>query len=146
LDIDESLSPDVLGEVTDMPFMSNSFDLVVCFQVLEHIPFNDFDRALSEIARVTKRKAIISLPYAYHEILSFSLNSKKRNLFNFRFILPRFYKKRKFNGQHYWEIGERGYSEDRIECALKKHFFIRKQFRPHENTYHTFFVLEKNDI
>ena len=45
LDISEGLQPDYVGSVTSMPFDDNSFELVICAQVLEHLPFDDFSVA-----------------------------------------------------------------------------------------------------
>lgn len=49
-------------DVTELPFEENSFDLVICNHVLEHIK-DDF-KALSEIKRVLKQggKAILQVP------------------------------------------------------------------------------------
>ena len=44
-------SPDfVLGDATRLPFRASSFDLIVCSDVLEHIP-ND-DKAINEISKI----------------------------------------------------------------------------------------------
>lgn len=48
------------GDVENLPFPNNSFDLVISSQVLEHLP--DFEKGLSEIKRATKKRAIITLP------------------------------------------------------------------------------------
>lgn len=50
----------VQGDLEKMPFEDNSFDTVVSSHVLEHLP--DFDKGLSEIHRITRKKAIIALP------------------------------------------------------------------------------------
>jgi ubiquinone/menaquinone biosynthesis C-methylase UbiE len=42
----------VKGSVTDLPFAADSFDAVVSFKVLAHVP--DLRRAISECARVTR--------------------------------------------------------------------------------------------
>lgn len=48
------------GDVENLPFDNDSFDLVVSSHVLEHLP--DFDRGLREVMRVTKKRAIIAIP------------------------------------------------------------------------------------
>jgi ubiquinone/menaquinone biosynthesis C-methylase UbiE len=52
-----------VGDVSKMPFESNNFDCVSCLEVLEHLPVDVFDRALSELARVSKKYLLISVPY-----------------------------------------------------------------------------------
>lgn len=54
LDYSSELSPDIVGDVTQIPIPDNSFDTVVCFQVLEHLPFESFEKALSELQRVSR--------------------------------------------------------------------------------------------
>ena len=42
LDIDPNLNPMVVGSVLNLPFHDQTFDVVTCFQVLEHLPYNFF--------------------------------------------------------------------------------------------------------
>jgi SAM-dependent methyltransferase len=53
----------VLGAIESLPFSSGSFDSVLCCELLEHLPFTVFPKALSELERVTNRYIIISVPY-----------------------------------------------------------------------------------
>jgi len=48
------------ADAENLPFADNSFDTVIADNVLEHVPH--FERGLSEIRRVTKKRAIIALP------------------------------------------------------------------------------------
>lgn len=50
----------MLGDLENLPFSDNSFDLVISSHVLEHLP--DFDRGLQEIMRVSKNRAIVAIP------------------------------------------------------------------------------------
>lgn len=47
--------------IYNIPFKANSFDLVICNEVLEHLDHPE--KALAEIERVTKSNCIISVPY-----------------------------------------------------------------------------------
>lgn len=49
-----------IGNIYDIPFKDNSFDLVVCSEVLEHV--DDPEKALSELERVTKKYILLSVP------------------------------------------------------------------------------------
>lgn len=49
------------GDVTRLPFQSDSFDCVLCAEVLEHVP--DLRRACSEIVRVARHEIVIGVPY-----------------------------------------------------------------------------------
>ena len=48
------------GDLLDLPFPSGSFDLVVCMEVLEHLP--DPGRGLAELVRVSGGWLLLSVP------------------------------------------------------------------------------------
>lgn len=48
------------GNIYDMPYEDNSFDLVTCTEVLEHI--NEPIKVFKEVLRVSKKYIIISVP------------------------------------------------------------------------------------
>lgn len=52
LDIDPARKPDVVADITNMPFSDNHFDAVICSEVFEHLP--DPVAAQRELARVLK--------------------------------------------------------------------------------------------
>lgn len=142
IDIAEDLQPDIVGSVTDMPIEDNAYDVVCAFQILEHIPFEDFDQAIAEIARVTRRYAIISLPH-FGPSIKLQLKIPLFPMLQFAIKIP-YPKKHIFNGQHYWEIGKRGYSARRIRAHLQKMFSIKREYIPYENQCHRFYVLAVN--
>ncbi|MFH1563682.1 MAG: class I SAM-dependent methyltransferase [Nitrospirota bacterium] len=51
------------GDVTHLEFPDDSFDTVICTEVLEHIPHNLLRKACDEISRVVKYDIVISVPY-----------------------------------------------------------------------------------
>jgi ubiquinone/menaquinone biosynthesis C-methylase UbiE len=53
----------VVWSLTDLPFSDRSFDVVGCFEVLEHLPGDLPRRALSELARVARQGAVLSVPH-----------------------------------------------------------------------------------
>lgn len=51
------------GSVTSLPYSENSFDLVVCSEVLEHIQPRLLQTACNELVRVARRFVLIGVPY-----------------------------------------------------------------------------------
>ena len=142
LDIDESLHPDVDASVLEMPFKDNEFDAVLCAQVLEHLPYEDFAKALSEIKRVANNGAVISLPH-FGPAIRFLLKLPLVPEVKFMIKLP-YPKKHIFKGEHYWEIGKRGFGMGKIKEDLKKSgFSIKNDYVVFENPLHHFFILKK---
>ena len=51
----------IQGDINDMPFDDNEFDVVICTEVLEHIPGPE--AALKELLRVSGNKILITVPH-----------------------------------------------------------------------------------
>jgi ubiquinone/menaquinone biosynthesis C-methylase UbiE len=60
----------VQAELIELPFADQEFDLVVCLDVLEHLPVFDIGDALRQIFRVSSDTVIFSInsdnPYKFH--------------------------------------------------------------------------------
>jgi len=145
MDIDEELHPDHTGSVLDMPFADKQYDVIGCFQVLEHLPFDNFEKALSELFRVAKKAVILSLPNDERVTHIHIPKIMDKKLIKTPFIRM---KQHVFNGEHYWEINRKGYEINKIIKIIKNvgntfNFFLEKEYRIFEHPYHHFFVLKK---
>lgn len=148
LDHDKQLEPDEVGDIRNLFFEDDSFDTVIAFEVLEHIPFSDVDNALSELRRISKKNVIISIPFSYSYIeITFKISNPFFNkLIHFIVNIPFIPIKIVFgvkNNEHYWEMGRKNYPKRIIKEKLMKYFKISNEFRPILNPTHYFFVLEK---
>jgi ubiquinone/menaquinone biosynthesis C-methylase UbiE len=149
MDIEPAVKPDVLGDVSALPFEDGSFDAILCCQVLEHVDFDSAAGALAEFRRVARKAAVISLPDAAHHLRLFLDFPKPsfifRNGMRFMMRIPRiFAKKPKEHAAHKWSIGRRGYGRGRVEGAIRDAGFkILKSYNVFENPRHRFYVLEK---
>jgi len=144
MDIDERLNPDHVGSVLDMSFPDKSFEVVACYEVLEHLPYKDFPKALSEIHRVSSKYAVLSLPDSTR-VYRLNIQIPKMGELKILIPLPRLrLLTHEFNGEHYWEIGKAGYSLTKIMNNIQRAGFkIKKTYRIFENPYHRFFILKK---
>lgn len=143
IDIYEELKPDIIGNVLNIPFEENSYDLIGCFEVLEHLPIKDLNKALEELHRVSSKWVIISLP-DQTKYIKYSFNApiigSGEKIISLNFLnrpVPVF-------KEHYWEIGSsKSTSLKNIRILLMKHnFIIFKTFRVYEFPYHRFFILK----
>lgn len=144
LDVDPELKPDHVGSATQMPLGDDSYDIVCAFQMLEHLPYEKSLQAFSEMARVSRRHVIVSLPDA-------------KPMWRYLFHLPKFGTRdflvprpahqpleHKFDGEHYWEINKKGYDLARVGKDLGEVCKLLKTYRVLENPYHRFFIFEKH--
>lgn len=142
VDIDPELNPDHVASVTKMPFVNNAFELVCAFQVLEHLPYEKALCAFEEMARVSEKKIIISLPDA-KPIWSYSFYIPFLGSRHFTLTRPFSRKKlHKFDGEHYWEVNKIGYELDKVLNDLSKFMCLIQTYRVEENPTHRFFIFE----
>lgn len=62
LDIADDTSPDLVGSVTKIPLADRSVDVALASQILEHVPLRHVEQALSELARVSRKRVVVSVP------------------------------------------------------------------------------------
>jgi ubiquinone/menaquinone biosynthesis C-methylase UbiE len=141
LDFAAELKPDIVADVNAIPLPNKSFEAVCAFEVLEHLPFERFEPVVTELARVSSKYVVISLPHFGPTLrAAFKIPFLPELHLFLKIPLPLTHK---FNGEHYWELGKRGYPVSKIRKILEKQFVIKNDFIPFENHYHHFFTLEK---
>lgn len=141
VDFAADLHPDIVADVRKLTVPDGAYDTVCAFEVLEHIPFEDFEMALGELVRAAKNYVVISLPHFGPPVkLLFKIPFLPEIKVAFKIPFP---KTHRFNGQHYWEIGKRGYPVSRILRIMHTFATVERHFVPFENQYHHFFVLKK---
>ncbi|MGL4502832.1 MAG: class I SAM-dependent methyltransferase [Planktothrix sp.] len=146
-DFDPDLKPDIILDLkSDFKIEPDTFDAIVLFQVLEHIPYEDFEAAIKKIAQATKKFVVISLPYntLYFTLqFHFSFNQRPRSLL---VQIPQFWSSKPYTpDEHCWEIGLKGYPKKRIVTSLENAGLkLKREYQDPLYPYHYFFVLEKN--
>ena len=141
LDIELQFEPQVIGSIANLPIQELAFDTVMCCQVLEHFPFEELNKCLNELRRITKKKLILSLP---DKTPALSFLVRIPNLIFWDFLLPFPWAIRKHVDnfrRHYWEIGERGYPYKRLIKEIEKAgFSVDRTYRVPDFAYHRFFI------
>ncbi len=145
VDVLKSFKPLVKASVLNIPFNQNQFDVCMCCEVLEHLPFENFEKGLKELGRVSASKVLLSLPDSSHYFAFMVAMNRKEH--RFLFSLPRLRRYRHvFDGEHYWEIGKEGYSLSKINASIEQcGFAIQKTFRLFQHPYNRFYILFKAD-
>ena len=140
------LKPDKVADIRKLPFSDEEFDAVVAFEVLEHIPFTDFDIALKELRRVSKKYVIISIPNSTSYIewkIKFSLPKIRDKQSYFKFQIPNFLT-RQGKSNHKWELNKKNFPSKKIRnVIMKSGLEILNEFEPKLNLGHHFFFMKK---
>lgn len=140
-DINAYLHPDILCNVTNLSECINKqFDTILCAEVLEHLPFEYFEKSLEEIGKVTKQYVVLSLPEGNS---SLRINIKASFTRQINLVLDIPFLKRPLGRGHCWEIGRKGYPLRKISSIISQYFSIIRTYRVPENPYHRFFILKK---
>ena len=144
-DINEKLLPDCVADAEKLPYKDNSFGVIMCYEVLEHLPLTKLKYVLKELSRVTSSYVIISLPYSG---FCFSGYFKPPFSEGFVFRIPALFRRpeslvSRYNLSHHWALGEAGASIRAIRRLMGgAGFEIIKEIVPPLNSHHQFWVLK----
>lgn len=143
LDINYAVNSDVVGSIANLPFRKDSFDVAICCQVLEHLPFELFPLLMSELHKVATKRVVLSLPHGRkHVKVSCSLPFTQEKTV----ILKNPFTKRTCSSkQHQWEIG-RGISLKQVRFHLSRLFVIEKEYLNEISCDHRFFILKRRKL
>lgn len=143
MDICPQLSPDIVSDLREAhPELELRYDAVLCADVLEHMPFADFRKNLTNIRRYLSREgcAFITIP---HRRIDFVFMTALFPYRPFHFALPswvcltprsffsRFIKKEiQKDPYHHWEIGDGRIKRTHVNAAIREAGFEIHKFKP----------------
>lgn len=131
MDVNERLAPDIHANLLDaQPALVGRYDAVVCTEVLEHLPFDELQRALVQLASFLKPggELYLTLPHRKAHML---VVTPRQRLCKWRFAVGltslaeayhRFVRRRIWIDPHHcWEIGDgrvvRSQVQQRLDAA-----------------------------
>ena len=138
--------------------LAKKYDLVVAFQVLQHIKISKLQTAVANICKTSNKSIIVSVPYFSPQYLYFkfrlpSFFSRFRLKLNYEYFFRISLKKKKErvykNGEnsyhaHYWELGRTTMSEETFKSLFENNGFKPvKYFSCPSYPYHHFIVFNK---
>jgi hypothetical protein len=141
VDADPRLAPDTVALIGDLPFADRSFDVVCCFETLEHLPWDQFVPSVRQLARVSSRYVLVSVPDVTPYVrCRIEVGFLKRWVTLFKDLPNPLAREHRFQGEHYWEIGKKGYPVKRVQAALAEAgLVVESVARADDNPYHRFF-------
>jgi len=151
LDINPKLRPNILGDLRDYKIeLENEFECVIIADVLEHIPFSDVEKSLTNIYSYLKNggEALITIPHRRSNFLFMTPLCKPHVItVPTGFLSPgAFYRrfiKRKIwiDPDHCWEIGDGRIKKTNVELVFKQVGFSIEKFK--KLLYVDFWILKK---
>lgn len=145
-DFSDSISPDIVGDVKQIEeyFSENSFDIILCCQVLEHLEYKYFTDILRQFANISPN-VVLSLPSRNKILFSGMIKMPIVKSIKPKITVYRFWQRTFKSKWHYWEIGTKGCSAKKVRNDIRKHFTITKDFSDSLNPYHRFMVLSRHN-
>jgi len=135
IDIDSTFDPDYTGSVHDLNmFDTGQFDVVIASHVLEHLAEPYLDPALQEIARVGHHGLVYLPVHGKHFQWRFTTGARRLDLslvldlYNL-FKKPDGFSPRYSAGQHFWEVGMRGFKVKDMKKRFLSFFDIVYMYR-----------------
>ncbi len=149
VDVNKDLKPDILDDVIKPAHLkSNSYDAILCFEVLEHMPFEKSITALNNMCNIARKFVIISIPDMRYFITFRSLIFGTAPISFSRLISSKRFRnaRKKFGSDHFWEIGlvtdDKTYSPKFLAENLFKGKNVIKDYRDISVPWHHYFVIK----
>lgn len=128
LDINPMLQPDVLGDIRKfLPNLAEKFDAAIATEVLEHLPFSDFQHCLANLFSYLRPGGylLLTLPHRKGHML---VVSPRQRLWKIRFptgltslseAYNRFIRRKIWiDPHHHWEIGDGSIHRSHIDHKI----------------------------
>jgi 2-polyprenyl-3-methyl-5-hydroxy-6-metoxy-1,4-benzoquinol methylase len=142
IDLEKELRPAMVTDVRHLPFIDRAFDIALCCEVLEHMPFRFFTQSLNELKRVVRLGVVLSLPDRARcsSFIPYALLRRKVVIDWPKVKLRRW----NYDGEHYWEVNTQGHQIETVQRAIDSTGLkTEATYRVWECPYHRFWRLKK---
>lgn len=150
-DIQSMQGVNYIGDIRNFSeiVQDRQWDVILCCQVLEHIPFEDFESVVKEMSLHSRKGVVISLPCAQKTKFHIKVIFENKKMVDYTRMSELYDKNHRWNkeiegaGCHDWEIRIGKWSFEKIRNILNRYYIVRREYYVPENRYHYFFVLSK---
>lgn len=112
IDIDPVKNPDIVADITTLNFSKYNFDVVLAFEIFEHIPYESFLKVLKNIKNSSVKKIFFSIPRNEKKWLDIKLKMSRLGEYSFRINTI---KNRITCENHLWEMDYKHYLKSKVE-------------------------------
>jgi len=104
LDIDEDKKPDVCESASEFDYLNAAADVILAFEIFEHIPFSTFEKVIEKISASNVKEIYFSLPWNEVQLVDFKLKLPVIDSVKFRWAMPR---NKIITKAHFWELSKK---------------------------------------
>ncbi|MFO7933756.1 MAG: methyltransferase domain-containing protein [Bacteroidales bacterium] len=119
MDIDPDKKPDIVANIVDYEFRE-TYDHVLAFEVFEHIPFADFEKALGKISRICRKYLLMSVPRNEKSWLRIDVELPGRKNLGFGITTRR---RKIISRYHHWEVDFPPWTRHKLEQCFADNGF-----------------------
>ncbi len=149
VDINPDLKPDIIDDiVAPQNLLENSSDVVTCYEVVEHMPFEDSVRSIQNLCKIARKYCLVSVPdMRYFINLRGAVFGSLPVFFGKILSTGRLRNKNKtFGKDHYWEIGitvnNQKYDPHFVKDNLFRGLNIISDYRCNLVPWHHYYVIK----
>ena len=141
VDINNNLNPDICSSINEIEkiLVDEKFDLIVCCEVLEHMPFEEFEKSISIFSNLGKKLYLTMPNYNRNYGISGFLRIPKFGIrsIDFSINIPI---RKKLDKEHFWEINSSKFTTIKsINHILQKYYKEVSYSHYRLNPYHISF-------
>ncbi|KAA3613222.1 MAG: methyltransferase domain-containing protein [Calditrichaeota bacterium] len=152
VDINDDLKPDYVDDIiAPRQLKENSFDVITCYEVLEHMPFEKSILAVQNMVKIARKYVLISVPdMRYFISLRGTIFGTLPIMLGKLFSTRRFRNpNKKFGDDHFWEVGletdKVKFSAEHVRDNLFKNMNVVVDQRDIAVPWHHYYVIKINE-